>query len=701
MMSHKHLSPKRGMTLLLALLMLGTTALTACNKDNAPTETTAAETVTAASETTAPEDTDPGTSDTQPDGTGESRPTDTAPVDTDPTDTDPADTDPADTDPADTTASDGETITLPDETASADGDSTAPPADTKPVAPDTLIGDGSPAAEVYPVFSDVGGIYTSRSKTVEITAPEGYTVRYTTDGSIPTKRSTEYTKAIKITVNRGEGQVIRAACFDKKGNLVGQVITHTYVCAASETGLHYTVMLTCDEDDLNDMYADVHEKIERAAHAEILAPDGTRIISQDVGLRLFGGSSRVLSQKSFKIIARKDGYFGEDTPYVGLGTFSYPFFPERTVIAGKNAGEVLDKYDGLILRNGGTDALPPPAASPARPALLRDGISNEFIAKFAPNVGMSYSHFAVVYLNGEYYGILDMRENQNEDYVKRLYGVSDDDVVVVKSELDTGRRCNDRGCSDHRFCGVWFYYETDEEAAAQKEMKDWIALCKKAAGAVNASESEYRKVFAEVESKLDLRNALEYMAAACYLVNTDWPHNNIRVWRYTGEVMDGIAITDGKWRFATRDMDFTMARYDGNHPLPEINTQPSVDMFSWVLSNYVSGYGDQQQYNDALYLQGLFAFLMRDDTFRADFADLCRTLASDEATAYLLSLYEEAYDQVDPIIGAHITRWSGYAGGMISDNRGWRKAASRIESFINARSSQFLKHLDKMLSMYD
>jgi hypothetical protein len=275
-------------------------------------------------------------------------------------------------------------------------------------------------------------------------------------------------------------------------------------------------------------------------------------------------------------------------------------------------------------------------------------------------------------------------------------------VVVVKSELDTTRACKDhRDGGSCRFCGSWFFYETDDTAAAQQEMKDWIALCKKAAGAVNASEAEYRKVFEEVSAKLDIRNALEYMAVSCYLVNTDWPHNNIRVWRYTGASMEGVSITDGKWRFATRDMDFTMNRYNKGAPLPEIETTPTVDMFSCVLSNYVSGYGDQQQYTDTLYLQGLFSFLMRDDSFRADFAEVCRTLASEEATAYLKALYEDAYDQASPIMGDHINRWKGQVRGMISDTRSWKRAAARVESFIEDRPAQFLKHLDKMLAMYD
>ena len=153
--------------------------------------------------------------------------------------------DPTGTDPSDTTAQAPENggMTLPDATTSADPEAPTDPADTPatPEAPDSLIGDGSPLVEIYPTFSEVGGFYTSRTKTVEITAPEGYTVRYTTDGSVPTKRSAAYKEAIQITADKGEGKTIRAACFDADDKLVGQVITHTYICATATTGLHYTI----------------------------------------------------------------------------------------------------------------------------------------------------------------------------------------------------------------------------------------------------------------------------------------------------------------------------------------------------------------------------------------------------------------------------------------------------------------------------
>ena len=193
--------PTRVAALLLALLLLATAGLTACDKTNDPTGTDPSDTIA----TQAPEN--------------------------------------------------GGDMTLPEGTAPADPEAPTDPADTPatPEAPDSLIGDGSPLVEIYPTFSEVGGYYTARAKTVEITAPEGYTVRYTTDGSVPTKRSAAYTEAIQITADKGEGTTIRAACFDADGKLTGQVITHTYISAKTEGGLHYTVMLSCDEDDLKAM----------------------------------------------------------------------------------------------------------------------------------------------------------------------------------------------------------------------------------------------------------------------------------------------------------------------------------------------------------------------------------------------------------------------------------------------------------------
>lgn len=587
-----------------------------------------------------------------------------------------------------------ETVTLPDGTV--EGYTTAPETDPEP----TVTVD-----PMAPVFSVPGGLYgdaLSLGLSLPDGAPEGTVIRYTTDGSAPTKKSTAYKSALDLLKKAGDGASVRAACFDASGNRISSVVTGDYVRADAST--FWTVMISVDKKDLDKITSNINEKIEKPAHVSIVTPAGETVISQDAGLRLFGGSSRSLSQKSFKLIARKDGYFGESAAYTGKGSFAYPLFASRTVKSGVDAGKQLDHFDSFILRNGGNDSLLHTACDPDDATLLRDGVVNNWASLVAPDLDNSLSQFAVVYINGGYYGILDMRENLNEDYVKRVYGVDDNNVVVVKSELDTTRHCDEhKNGGSCRFDNAWFFYETGDSDVEQAAMKEWIAFCKEVVGAIDADEKTYAAMYEKVAAAVDLVSFKEYMALNLYLCNTDWPHNNVKLWKYTGAPVDGIAVTDGKWRFMTRDMDMAMGRYSSPGTLPELNNVASVDTFWRCLGNYVDGYkgifensGETQLYPDSLYLQGLLAFCLRNDSFRADFDAYCRTLAASDAADSLKNLYTAAYNTVRPGIAAHIDRWSG----IPVNEKEWIKSCKRITTFIKDRPAAFLKSLDQLMNMY-
>lgn len=562
--------------------------------------------------------------------------------------------------------------------------------------------------EPTPTFSVEGGLYTD-DLTVELTASEEYEIYYTLDGSVPamkTSRTKKYTEPICVAVGDGEkGTVIRAACF-ADGVLVGNVTTETYVPVKAKASTLYTVMISVDKIDLNNMTSNYTQKIERPAHVEIVTPEGERVISQDAGLRLFGGSSRDQAQKSFKITARREGYFGEDAVYTGKGTFHYELFPNRIVKAGKDAGEVLDRYDSFILRNGGNDSMLATNCEPLSPSLIRDGLANNFASQVAPHVDTSYSQFAAVYINGEYYGLLDMRENQNENYVRRVYGVDDEDVVVIKSELDTTKRCrnHDNGAFC-RFCGSWFFYESEEgNMTARRAMNAWKTLCKDAIAAINADDATYDAMYEQVSASLDMENFKEYMALGLFLCNTDWPHNNVKLWKYTGDAIEGIDVTDGKWRFMTRDMDMSMARYDSAHVLPELDSTYDADMFWRVLGNYKSYYGysnsgTTQLYSDALYIQGLFVFCMRNDDFRTAFSAYCNELAGSESKALLADLCDELEAQIAPEIERHIDRWSYANSGYTASH--WQASVKKVEQFISRRHTYFKADLDAACALFE
>ncbi len=583
-------------------------------------------------------------------------------------------------------------------------DSTTPTettADTAPVETTATESIPAPTQPVSPVFTIPGGMYDEDAElylelTPEVPLPEGYKIYFTSNGQEPTKRHDEFTHSFPL-LSKSVGITIRAACFDPEGNRIGPIVTQTYIRNRENRFTGVTVVaVTANKNDLDGskgIFANPTmsgKEWERPAHIEIFDETGALVVSQNGGLRVFGGSSRVLPQKSLRLVARKDGYY-DATKYNGKGSFALPLFPGRRIEDGPEAGTALEKYDRLILRNGGNDAFQSTAADPLQMTLLRDNVSNTFAAAVAPDVTVQHSKMAAVFLNGEYYGILDLKEDVNDNYLRNVYGLpTKDNLTVIKSELDTGRHCENHGSGGEcRFCNVWFFYEVDDGDPAELDtllsfLNDVI---------------DGKKTYADIEAAIDTDSFLQYCALNLYLTNTDWPHNNVRLWRYTGEAMDGYEITDNRWRFSLRDMDFTMNRYDCL-VLPEIDTSADVDTFHRCLGNYWEDADKTGLYPDSLLLQGLLDACLKDAGFRSKFTDYCKTIASDANRDLLLSMIDAAAAGIRGEIPYHLERWAGtYDGGFTLEN--WDAQVQRMRDFVEERPSLFLAQLDNAMAKYE
>ena len=547
-----------------------------------------------------------------------------------------------------------------------------------------------------PVFSVKGGVYEAEQSLVlslPENAPAGAYITYTEDCSEPTKKSNKYEK--EIAVLKGDTSVIRAACFDKDGNYLGYIKTATYIKADKNRFSTYVVSLVTEQKNLTgkkgiiDHPTNSGKDWERPCHVEIMLPDGERIISQDAGLRIFGGSSRGLPQKSFRVIARRDGYYDE-MKYNGNGSFDYPLFDGRKDLSGK----LLKRYDRFILRNGGNDSLQATAADPDMMTLTRDAVSNAFFAAYAPEVANQTSRFAAVYLNGEYYGILDMKEDINDDYMCNVYGLDKTKVTVIKSELDTTRHCDiHENGAECRFDDVWFYYEVDK--GEESELDGYLKMCKEARAALGGDKKTLDEAYEKLSKQLDTNDFMKYCATMLYICNTDWPHNNIRLWRYTGEQIDGNKYSDGKWRFSTRDTDFAFGRYQCL-VLPEIYTLADTDNIKFTLSNFYNGaYEMKENYPDSLYVQSLLALCLHNDSFREDFISYCKTLCSDEAVSTLKSIMSGYASQIKGELQYHLDRWRGtYDNGYTV--KIWKRNEKDMEKWAEKRPKYFLSYLDQI-----
>jgi hypothetical protein len=243
-------------------------------------------------------------------------------------------------------------------------------------------------------------------------------IYYTTNGSIPTHESTLYTAPIPVFADR----VLKARTY-REGALPGPVVTNSYFV----TRLHDfpTVSITTDPANLWDHNTGIYVKgpyaaepnspffganfwqdWEKPAQLEVYTKDGKKAINQGVGIKIFGAYSRANDQKSLAVFARNN---------YGAGKFRYPFFKDKPITT----------FESIVLRNAGNDD---------SSCHFRDGL----ISSIARNMDIDRLAFqpAAAYINGEYWGILNIREKINEHYLASNHSFSTTDLDLLGNRLE-------------------------------------------------------------------------------------------------------------------------------------------------------------------------------------------------------------------------------------------------------------------------
>jgi len=355
-----------------------------------------------------------------------------------------------------------------------------------------------------PVFSIDGGSYTG-FVSVELTSsvPQSQ-IYYTTDGAAPTTNSSLYTTSISVS----ETKVVRAKVF-ADDLLESKTVTNTYLINENislpiisvstnpenlwdeEFGIY--VLGASAEPEFPYHGANFWKDWEKPIHIELYEPDGMQAFSIDAGAKIYGGWSRGFDQKSLAIYAR-DVYNFEK--------INYQIFPELP----------YDKFDNIVLRNGGQDW---------EYTMFRDAMMQYTL--FGSELDILAYKPTVVFLNGEFWGIHNIREKVNENYLAAHHGVDPGNLDVL--QLDGWDPI--QGTTDHYFAMLDFLENNDMSIQ---------------------SNYEY------IKTQMDVDNFIMYQVSEIYFDNTDWPGSNIKYWRERN--------TDGKWRWFLFDTDFGFGLYD-------------------------------------------------------------------------------------------------------------------------------------------
>lgn len=304
---------------------------------------------------------------------------------------------------------------------------------------------------------------------------------------------------------------------------------------------------------------------ERAAHIDYMESDGVNTVcklKQDCGIRIQGNYSRSDLQKGFRLYARET---------YGKKNFEYAFFGEDLK---NDAGNTIDKFKRLTLRNGGNTAFL---------AKYNDAYWQSLITDLACETQASRA--CIVYLDGEYWGIYILQEDYDDSYFERTHGVDKNSVVVYKGD---GEKYQSG-------------YKLDEGELPEGVTDEGYYLAELKQFFNNHTDLKSDADYEEFEKLVDVDSVRDFFAAQVWLNNKwDFPGKNWSFWK-TSATDAANSYADGRWRLCFYDLDFggisgssdawtNTIREDGYKPYGLLDMDadkenPVVLSFAYLMSN--------------------------------------------------------------------------------------------------------------------
>ena len=378
-----------------------------------------------------------------------------------------------------------------------------------------------------PTPSSKSGFYTSPI-VVTLTHPVADAViRFTLDGHTPTSTSSIYSKAISIDST----MVVRAKAF-KDGFLPSAVLTSTFLIN-EKTVLPVFSLVTDPENFFSDssgIYVEGKNGIidhcstaprnwnqdwERPVDLELFERDHQSAFAVSTGVKIFGGCARLYPEKSLAFYFRQE---------YGYDKLHYRLFSDLPIT----------EYNNFLLRSSGQDWWR---------TMFRDGMVQTLI-KQGMKTGYQDYRPSILFINGQYWGIHNIREKLNEHYVESHFGVSSENVDFI--DLSKGVTAN------------------SGDTIAYKAMINFLTVN----SLTISANYEY------IKSIVDIDNYLDYQIAEIYGANGDWPGSNMKMWRERSSA--------GKWRWMISDMDFTFGgNTEGQYTTNTLTQATATNGPSW------------------------------------------------------------------------------------------------------------------------
>ncbi len=471
-----------------------------------------------------------------------------------------------------------------------------------------------------PILSIAPGFYTT-AQTVSMTCPmPSTTIRYTLDGSAVTATSALYTAPINITATT----VVRAGAFSTT-NEPSFMETNTYFINVNHTlpvisicgSLVYTLIANGSGTSQN-----------RVGHFELFEQDKSFIDEGQGHFNKHGNDSWAYDQRGFDFIMRDEmGYNNE---------VHHKIFPEKS----------REDFQRLIIKAAANDNYPfVSTPGPNGGAHIRDAFVHTLSIRADVKLDERTWRPAILYLNGQYWGVYDIREKVDDgDYTEYYYQQNKFNLQYLKT-----------------WGGTW------EEFGAPNAAPDWNALTTYVA----ANNMGIAANFNYVDSLLNWHSLVDYFVFNSYIVSKDWLNWNTAWWRGMNPNAD-----KKKWRYTLWDMDASFGHYTNYTNIPDASANadpcnvenlpnPGGQGHTPVLQKLINENPLVEQYYITRYI------------------DLVNTSFSCPSMQQLL---DSMINEIQPEMQGQIDRWGGtYAG--------WQLKVQDLKDFIDLRCTALTQGL--------
>lgn len=460
-----------------------------------------------------------------------------------------------------------------------------------------------------PTLSVAGGFY-SGSQNVTISTTDGSaTIYYTTDGTTPTTSSTVYAGPVNISAT----SVLRARCFSSTpGTPASFVETNTYFINSPHT---VPVMSICGDevtDFLNDVAPGAFSNNFDGAF-ELFDEAGALVDEGEGYYNKHGNDSWSYDQRGFDFVMRDE--------------YGINYAVHDQIYAAKDR----DEFQKLIVKAAANDNYPASGG-----AHIRDAYVHTISAIGDLRLDERTAAFMVLYVDGQYWGLYDVREKVDDhDFTSHYYNQGKYEIEFIKT-----------------WGGTWAEY-------GDPAMTEWNDLYTY----ITTNDMSVTANYEYVKTKYNVGSLIDYVVLNSYVVTSDWLNWNTAWWKGNNPLGDKKT-----WRYALWDNDATFGHYINYTGVP--STAPDADPCN---VETLSGGSDPEGH--ITILNALMANAEFQQEYITRYADLSNGVFS---CPQMHAILDSMVAVMTPEMAGQTTKWGGTVAG-------WQANVQTLKDYIDAR----------------